>query len=94
MIYTKKQRHTFYKRLLKRVCNDPRVVRGICNYLPEYSSIDDFPELSKHKPAKGFGSWQQDGDKPFYHGCYFAPCTYKGWETRIKWIVQAINDTK
>jgi hypothetical protein len=93
MSYSKETRHKIYKKLLTRVCKDPAVRRGICNYLG-IKSINYFPELSRHKPIKGFCSWQEDGEKSIYNGAYYAPCTYKGWETRISWIVKAIKDTK
>ena len=101
-LYTKKQRHTIYKKLLKLVCADPDTSNGLCYYLKmlaredyyyPFGVITVFPELNKYKPEYGFFSWQRDGEIPL-GGSYFLPPTYKGWETRIKWIVQAIKDTK
>lgn len=81
---SKKKRNAIYKKLLKIVCDDPRVDEGMCFYLwqrPFDIDIDLLPELDQYRPLDCCES-------------YWAPCTYEGWETRIEWIVQAIKDTE
>ena len=95
MKLTKEQRHLVYKELLKVVCKDPSVDYGMCSYLmclldgdkrmPERwgwlfggGKMELLPELNKHSNGRS----------------YWAPLTYEGWETRIAWIEQAIEDTK
>ncbi|MEI6186962.1 MAG: hypothetical protein WCP46_00475 [Alphaproteobacteria bacterium] len=93
-VYSKKQRHEIYKRLLKVVCKDSSTNEGLCYYLNRVSGtywdceIHEFPELNKHKPIEMFKGTR------YKYPVYFAPTTYAGWETRIKWIIQAIKDTK
>lgn len=92
-IVSKYERHIIYKQLLEAVCKDPETKHGMCWYLyillgRKWTKIEHYPELVKYKPIELYpgGTW---GDSLF-----FAPCTPKGWETRIKWIIQAIKDTK
>ena len=97
MSYSKETRHKIYKQLLKRVCKDPRVDCGMCKYLCDITGSSDmwwaiggiyaFPELNKHKPQTLYIGG------PYDRADYYAPCTYTGWERRIKWIEKAIKDT-
>lgn len=89
--YTKKERNKIYKRLLKVVCNDPNINTGMCCYLRHetfYVFIRDLPELYRH----GFDK-QGNYTERYYKTGYFAPRTTKGWELRIKWIQEAIEET-
>ena len=89
--YTKKERNKIYKRLLKTVCNDPRINTGMCVYLQHsifFVSIRDLPELYKHAFNR-----KDEYTERFYKTGYYAPRTTKGWELRIKWILKAIEET-
>lgn len=98
--YNKKQRHKIYIKLLEIVCVDPDVTEGICYYIDEAcgkdkwedddTDIEEFSELVKHRPAP----FKQFIGRRYYSRVYWAPTTEKGWETRIKWIQQAIKETK
>lgn len=91
---TKRQRNSFYKKLLKEVCEDPYVGTGICYYLeylhhkiygyyPATWEIKNlFPELDKYKPKNKVWAF------------FWFPCTYKGWEKRIDIIIKCIEDTE
>ncbi len=85
---TKQERNKIYKRLLKDVCSDKEVLYGICLYLPHDINVYELPELYKHEPIRLY-----PGGRGGIYG-YWAPCNYKGWERRIRWIEKAINDTK
>jgi hypothetical protein len=99
MKLTPEQRLLVYKELLKVVCKDSSVKHGMCYYLLSLldnskkmplrwgfllgcSKMTYLPELNKH------------GGNHTISFPYWAPCTKKGWETRIKWIEQAIIDVK
>lgn len=83
---TKRQKHQIYIELLEKVCADPFLKIGMCYYSPVHLSF--LPELYKHKPVD---LWVKKGYKSIG---YYAPCNKKGWEKRIAWIEQAIEDTK
>jgi hypothetical protein len=99
MKLTPEQRLLVYKELLKVVCKDSSVKKGMCYYLSSlldnsekmplrWSSLLGvckmvyLPELNKH------------GGNHTISFPYWAPTNKKGWETRIKWIEQAIIDVK
>lgn len=97
MKLTKKQRLLVYKTLLKDVCEDPAVNRGICDYLLYLL------DRSKKMPKKwhlllGVNKMQilpeLNKYRPLSGDLYWAPRTVEGWETRIGWIKQAIKDVK
>jgi len=89
------QRLLVYETLLKKVCKDPSVDKGMCIYL---TSLLD---RSKNMP-KGWRMLFGGGKITFlpelskYDNEYpvWAPLTKEGWETRIGWIEQAIIDVK
>lgn len=88
---TKKQRHQFYKKLLKNICEDPNTSYGLCLYVFKTVTIDvrfgrhlcDFPELCSKRPKR-----------MYKYGVYWFPCTTKGWEKRIALVEQCIEETK
>jgi hypothetical protein len=98
MKLTPEKRLLVYEELLKVVCKDPSVDKGMCSYLT--SLLDG----SKNMP-KGWTSMFGGGKMKLlpelnkynkYNNNYFfwAPLTKEGWETRISWIEQAIIDVK
>lgn len=97
MNLTPEQRLLVYKTLLKVVCEDPAVHKGMCTYL--------FCLLDKSKKMPYMWKWMDGCDKmvlldelrrkePRPHRLYWAPRTKKGWETRIRWIEQSIIEVK
>lgn len=83
---TKKQRHQFYKKLLKLVCIDPAVDFGLCHYcrllgINVYCNMDKLlPELYSFKPKHT-------------HSDYWFSRNAKGWEKRIEIIQKCIEMT-
>lgn len=95
MKLTPEQRLLVYKKLLKDVCADPTVNRGICSYL--FNLLDK----SKKMPygwseLVGLAKMKYLPELNKYKSCFsfWAPLTAEGWETRIGWIQQAIIDVK
>ena len=98
MELTRQQRHLVYTQLLKVVCAEPRVDKGMCHYL--IFLLDQDGRMPPH------WSWLRGNEKMLLlpeldkHRCsykgsgYWAALTYKGWEKRIRWIVRAMEDTK
>lgn len=88
----KRERLSFYKRLLKEVCEDPSVEGlGFCHYIFEMTlkskkpiEYDDmekkFPELWAKKPIREWNS------------LYWFSCTYKGWQKRITLLEEVIHE--
>ena len=91
---TKKQRHVFYKKLLKEVCKDPSTLFGLCFYidrLPDYYiEIYNNKEFETHLPEL----W---GMKPKHKNTgnpdYWFHNTPDGWKKRIALIEQCIELT-
>ena len=97
---TAKQRLLVYEALLKEVCKDPLVEYGMCYYL--INLLDESKEMHDDWAYMG-GCYKMthlpelNEYKEFYRELYFpfwAPRTITGWETRIRWIEQAIIDVK
>lgn len=89
---TKRERLRFYKRLLKVVCEDPSVGRGLCYYIYQITFKSGnpricsemkyiFPELYAKKPKK-----------VKYYTEYWFSLTYKGWEKRIALLEEVIHE--
>jgi hypothetical protein len=95
MTLTPEQRLLVYKKLLKVVCKDPSVKYGMCQYL---SCLLDFSDKMPIKWSCCGGVFKMsclpELNKHNTYTSFWAPCTKKGWERRIKWIEQAIIDVK
>jgi len=95
MKLTPKQRLLVYETLLKVVCKDPSVDKGMCSYL--YPLLDDSEEMPRRWRSL-MGSRKMtllpELNKHNNKCSFWAPLTKKGWETRIGWIEQAIIDVK
>lgn len=96
MKLTPKQRLLVYETLLKVVCKDPSVDKGMCSYL--YSLLDESEEMPKcwrfligSRKMTLLPELNKYGN---IRRTFWAPLTKKGWETRIGWIEQAIIDVK
>lgn len=91
---TKRGRNSFYKKLLKVVCEDPSVDQGLCYYIgnvmtgsPDRTTriltgmnyMSTLAELHKQKPKHYF--------------IYWYPLTTEGWKKRIACIEKAIELT-
>jgi len=98
---TKAQRHEFYKKLLEAVCYDPNTNTGLCKYLG-FVFYTLYPSKTDHRLIKpeDFKELREYRPKRLHKGgmtglrLYWAPTTPAGWRTRIKWIEQAIEETK
>ncbi len=95
MKLTRKQRLLVYETLLKVVCEDPSVDKGMCIYLT--SLLDGSKNMPKGWTSM-FGNEKMkllpELNKYDNEHMFWAPLTGKGWETRIGWIEQAIIDVK
>lgn len=77
---TIKARRKVYKKLLRAVCNDSSVEKGMCYYLTEMGvQLYSLKELWWLKPER------------MHQYVYWFPRTYEGWKKRIALIQQAIE---
>ena len=78
---SKEQRHKIYRLLLDDIKGDMYTGIGLgvrLSYISNFK-INDLPELYKHKVPER---------------AYWAPLTIDGLRTRIKWVEEAIEETK
>jgi hypothetical protein len=95
MKLTPKQRLLVYETLLKKVCEDARVDKGMCVYLTRL--LDGSKNMPKGwETLFGGGKMTLLPELSKYDNEHlvWAPLTKEGWETRIGWIEQAIIDVK
>jgi|688.fasta_scaffold155143_3 hypothetical protein len=98
---THKQRLSFYKELLKVVCDDPHTGYGFCYYITRemkswYIKNKVYPicaydddKFKKHLPEL----YKMKPEKTYYNNpaYWFAP-TPKGWQQRIDLLQQVIDN--
>ncbi len=95
MKLTPEQRLLVYKTLLKKVCKDPSVDKGMCSYLyPLLDGSEDMPKGWRMLFGGGKMKLLPELNKYDNEHLFWAPLTKEGWETRIGWIEQAIIDVK
>lgn len=94
---TKKQRLSFYKELLRIVCEDPSVDVGFCSYIT--NGMDEWYNLTKVKWIYAYDDavfakrlpelWSYNPflEKP----SYWFPKDKKGWQKRIDILVEIIE---
>ena len=96
MKLTAQQRLLVYEALLKEVCKDPAVEFGMCYYLScLLDSSKELPYSWCFHGGVGKMEYLPELNKYNNHiAPFWAPKTAKVWETRIRWIEQAIIDVK
>ena len=88
----KRERLSFYKRLLEVVCEDPSVDRGLCHYIYEITKKKGSAITSREMKRELPELWAKKPIRILFFLEYWFPVTHKGWEKRIALLEEVIHE--